>query len=45
MAVQHFEASVRHQHGAAIVDLRGEINAFAEEVLDRAYDDASQAKK
>src|SRR5438270_10385970 len=45
MAVQHLEASVRHQNGAAIVDLRGEINAFAEEVLDRAYDDASRASE
>src|ERR1700693_4810051 len=34
------EASVRHQPRVAIVDLHGEINAFAEDVLNAAYADA-----
>jgi anti-anti-sigma factor len=34
------EASVRHHHGAAVIDLQGDINRAAEEVLNRAYDEA-----
>jgi anti-anti-sigma factor len=34
------EASVRNQPSAAIVDLHGEINAFAEDVLNAAYAEA-----
>jgi anti-sigma B factor antagonist len=39
-ARRHLEAQVRHEPGAAIVDLHGEINAFAEEALDTAYSEA-----
>lgn len=41
MATSTFEASVRHQSAVAIIDLQGEINALAEEVLNAAYDEAS----
>ena len=34
------EAAVRNQPSAAIVDLHGEINAFAEDVLNAAYAEA-----
>ncbi len=37
MPAQPFEASVRRQHDAAIIDLRGEINAAAEAGLSAAY--------
>ena len=36
-----FFAEVRQQDGAAIIDLHGEINAFAETALDKAYLQAS----
>ena len=35
------EASVRHQNGVAVIDLRGDINRSAEEILNRAYDEAT----
>ncbi len=35
-------AQVRHLPGVTIIDLDGEINAFAEEVLDNAYAEAEQ---
>lgn len=35
-------ASVRHWHTTAIIDLRGEINAFGEAVLSAAYTEATQ---
>jgi anti-anti-sigma factor len=40
MAVRHLAAEVRHKRGAAILDLRGEINGFAQEALDAAYAEA-----
>jgi len=40
MATQHLEAKVRHHPSVAIIDLHGEINAFAEEALNAAYAEA-----
>jgi anti-anti-sigma factor len=40
MQVKQLEASVRHQPGMAIIDLRGEIDAFGEQELNRAYAEA-----
>jgi anti-sigma B factor antagonist len=41
MAISGFGAHVRHQPSAAIVDLQGEINTLAENVLNAAYDEAT----
>lgn len=38
--VQILEAKVRHEPGAAILDLQGEINASAEGALNAAYSEA-----
>lgn len=38
---QPFEASIRQDSGAVIIDLSGEINAFAEEAINEAYDNAA----
>ena len=40
MHTQPFEANVRRQPDAAIIDLRGEIDAFAESGLNAAYAEA-----
>ena len=40
MAVRHLEAEVRQERGRAILDLRGEINGFAQEARDAAYSEA-----
>ena len=40
MAVRHLEAEVRHKRGVVVLDLRGEINGFAEEALNTAYAEA-----
>ena len=40
MSTKNLEASVRHQPRVAIVDLHGEIDAFAEDVLNTAYAEA-----
>ena len=40
MAVRHLEAEVRQERGGVILDLRGEINGFAQEALDAAYAEA-----
>jgi anti-anti-sigma factor len=40
MAVRHLEAEVRQERGSVILDLRGEINGFAQEALDAAYAEA-----
>ena len=40
MHTQPFEANVRRQPGTAIIDLRGEIDAFAESALNVAYAEA-----
>jgi anti-sigma B factor antagonist len=39
MAVRHLEAEVRQERGV-VLDLRGEINGFAQEALDAAYAEA-----
>jgi anti-anti-sigma factor len=38
-----FAAKVRQLPGLAIIDLSGEINAFADQELDAAYSEAAQA--
>jgi anti-anti-sigma factor len=40
MATGKFAANVRHQPRVAVVDLQGEINSFAEQVLNTAYEEA-----
>ena len=40
MPANHLETSVRREPGGAVLDLRGEINGFAQEALDAAYADA-----
>ena len=40
MAVRHLNVEVRQERGRAILDLRGEINDFAQEALDAAYAEA-----
>jgi anti-sigma B factor antagonist len=40
MAVRHLEADVRLERGVVVLDLRGEINGFAQEALDAAYAEA-----
>ena len=43
MPVRTLEAPVRHQRPrVAVVEMRGEINAFAEDVLNAAYADAER---
>lgn len=44
MEVKPFEASVRSQPGFAVIDLYGEIDTFAEEALNRAYQQASSQR-
>ena len=44
MAVRHLEAEVRQEPGGAVLDLRGEINGFAEEALDAAYAEAESER-
>jgi len=41
--MRHLEAGVRRLPGAAIVALRGEVDGFAEQVLDEAYAAAEEA--
>jgi anti-anti-sigma factor len=40
MAVRHLEVEVRREPGGAVLDLRGEINGFAQEALNAAYAEA-----
>lgn len=40
MSAKQLDVNVRHQPSAAIIDLHGEINAFAEQSLQAAYADA-----
>ncbi len=40
MPAKRLEAEVRHKPGVAIIDLHGEINAFAEDALNAAYAEA-----
>src|SRR6266705_2646710 len=42
MPTNNFEAQVRSQPGFAILDLHGEINAFAEDALNAAYIEAEK---
>ena len=40
MAVEHLEANVRQEPGGVVLDLRGEINRFAEKALYAVYAEA-----
>ena len=40
MPANHLEVSVRREPGGALLDLRGEINGFAQEALNAAYAEA-----
>jgi anti-sigma B factor antagonist len=40
MPAKHLEASVRQERGGTVLDLRGEINDFAQEPLNAAYAEA-----
>ncbi len=40
MPAKQLEASVRQKGGTAVIDLRGEINALAEEAMNAAYAEA-----
>ena len=40
MAVRHLSVEVRLEPAVAVLDLRGEINGFAEEALNTAYAEA-----
>jgi anti-anti-sigma factor len=42
MANHEFKATVRKHNGKVIIDLRGEINSFAETELSKAYSEADQ---
>jgi anti-sigma B factor antagonist len=42
MAVKHLEVGVRREPGGTVLDLRGEINGFAQEALDAAYTEAEK---
>ena len=42
MAVRHLEVGVRREPGGAVLDLKGEINGFAEGALDAAYAEAEK---
>src|SRR5436305_14434206 len=44
MTANSLEAQVRHQPRVAIIDLHGEINAFAEDVLNKAYAEAESRR-
>src|SRR5919202_1387140 len=43
MPANQLSATVRSKPGVAIIDLQGEINAFAEQALTTAYTQAEQA--
>jgi anti-sigma B factor antagonist len=40
MPTKHLEATVRQEPSIAVINLTGEINGFAQEVLDTAYAEA-----
>ncbi len=42
MSARQLEAQVRQQDGTAVIDLRGEINAFGAEALNTAYAEAER---
>ena len=43
MPTKHLEATVRQEPSIAVIDLTGEINGFAQEVLDAAYAEAESS--
>ncbi len=43
MQSRHLEAAVRQTPGVAVLDLAGEIDGFAKETLDAAYEEAEAA--
>ena len=45
MMLRRLEATVRHQSDVAIIDLQGEINAFAEDSLNAAYREAADGNE
>ena len=44
MPAKSLEAEVRHQPRVAIVELQGEIDSFAEDVLNAAYAEAESRR-
>lgn len=44
MANQHFDAELRHQSGRVVIDLRGEINAFADQQINDAFSQAESTE-
>lgn len=42
MPAKQLEANVRRKDGTSVIDLRGEINALAQETLEAAYADAEK---
>ena len=42
MGIKHLEVAVRYEADAAVLELRGEIDGFAEEALSRAYAEAEE---
>ena len=44
MPPRHLEVGVRNKSEIAIIDLRGEINAFAEDSLNTAYSEAESSE-
>ena len=43
MPTHEFQVAVREREGVAVIDLTGELNSSAEEVLNAAYADAAAA--
>ncbi len=44
MTTNRFEARVRHEAGVGVIELNGDIDAFAEEALNTAYEEAAQGE-
>ena len=44
MATSELQATVREQHGIAVIDLAGDVNASAEAALNAAYTDAASRR-
>jgi len=42
MTTNRFEPRIRRQDGVAVIELNGDIDAFAEEALNRAYEQAAR---
>ena len=45
MTAVSFEASIRHKIGIAVIDVRGDVDAFAEEAFNTAYAKAISGDK